>query len=117
MTALERLERRVSSRARRKKGSTTGRGRTLVADEDSADRDAMLVGDLLDLLVLEQRRVGRAERRVGLRDDGLRLEVGDEVVLREVRVELDLQGGSEGGERVIWEGREASTSSSQDAPG
>jgi len=77
----------------------------------------MLVGDLLDLLVLEQRRVGRAERRVGLRDDGLRLEVGDEVVLREVRVELDLQGGSEGGERVIWEGREASTSSSQDAPG
>ena len=51
----------------------------------------MLVGNLFDVLVLQKRRVGRAERRVRLGHDALRLEVLEKLVLRQVRVQLDLR--------------------------
>lgn len=50
----------------------------------------MLRGNREDLGVLQEGRVGRAQRGVRLREDALRLEEYQEVVLRQVRVQLDL---------------------------
>lgn len=63
----------------------------MIADEDGTGRDAVLVSDLDDLLVLEERRISRAEGGVSLRDDLVLLEEVDELVLGEVRVKLDLR--------------------------
>lgn len=58
----------------------------MVADEDCTGLYAMLLGDLNNLGVLQERRVGRSEGRVRLGNDSLRLEVLDEVVLWFFRV-------------------------------
>ena len=50
----------------------------------------MLVCNLFDVLVLQKRRVGRAERRVRLGHNALLLEVLEQLVLRQVRVQFDL---------------------------
>lgn len=65
--------------------------RTLVADQNRSDADAPFFGDGDDLGVLEEGRVGGAQRRVSLGSDALGSEVGDERVLGEVRVELNLR--------------------------
>lgn len=63
--------------------------RTLVANENVSSSNSMRLGDLDNLGIFEKRGVGRAERRVGLGNDVLLVEVLDEVVLGEVGVELD----------------------------
>lgn len=66
---------------------------TLIADQDCANAHVVLVGNLLDVLISEQRRIGRTERRVRLGDDPLLFEVLEQFVLRQVRVQLDLSEG------------------------
>lgn len=56
----------------------------------------MLVGDRFDILVRQERRVGRTEGRISLSDNVLGLEVLDELVLREIGVKLDLAGTKSG---------------------
>jgi hypothetical protein len=45
--------------------------------------------------ILEKRRRCRAERRVRLRPDALRAEVGEKLVLRVVQMELELVAGGD----------------------
>lgn len=65
----------------------------LVADTDGSGADLVLLGDLDELLVLEQRSTGRTQGAVSLQEDTLVVAVLLQVVLRVVWVELDLVDG------------------------
>lgn len=58
-------------------------------DGDLARLDAVLARDLGHHCVPEKRRIGAAQRRVGLREDTLALAEGDELVLGKEWVQLD----------------------------
>ena len=53
----------------------------------------MLLGNLDNLGILEQRRVRGPERRIGLRHDAVVVQILDEIVLGQIRMQLDLIGG------------------------
>lgn len=65
----------------------------MVAQENSSRADALLLGNLLHALVLEQRAARAAERAVRHDLDALALAEVDEVVLGQGRVVLDLVRG------------------------
>lgn len=65
----------------------------MVAQENSPRADALLLSNLLDALVLEQRAAGAAERAVRHDLDALALAEVDKVVLGQGRVILDLVRG------------------------
>jgi hypothetical protein len=62
----------------------------LITDTNRSDADPVLLRNLLDPLVLEQRRPGRSERTISFQKDPLLIAKRFQVVLRVVRVELDL---------------------------
>lgn len=69
----------------------------MVAEEDSRRADAVLLGDLVDVLVFEERRACAAERAVRGDVDALLLAVIYDFLLGKKRVVLNLVGGGDNG--------------------
>ena len=69
----------------------------MIAQKNGGGTDAVLLRNLNDGLVLEQRRPGAAQRAVGRDVDPLCVAKVDDLLLGEKRVVLDLVGGGHDG--------------------